>query len=63
MQGQENEYMNIDVSVSAIQISSIQKNFFEKGTNGTAIFLVKFLKNQENPESPKREKYNNRSEI
>lgn len=55
--------MNIDVGVSAIQISSIQKNFFEKGTNGTAIFLVKFLKNQENPESPKREKYNNRSEI
>lgn len=56
--------MNIDVSVSAIQISSIQKNFFEKGTNGTAIFLVKsVLKNQENPVSPKREKYNNRSEI
>ena len=54
--------MNIDVSVSAIQISSIQKNF-EKGTNGTEIFLVKFLKNQENAESLKREKYNNRSEI
>lgn len=51
-------------SVSAIQISSIQKIFLKRGhANGTEIFLVKFLKNQENAESPKREKYNNRSEI
>ena len=53
--------MNIDVKCICNSNKFHSKNVFEKGTNGTEIFLVKFLKNQENAESPKREKYNNRS--